>query len=155
MWRKRTGDTKVRLGKDKQSPKKVNEIGLDSPLTLGFKKLKGGKNMRYDLSKIMRHAWRIFYKYSVTFAEALHRAWQAAKAIYINNARVEAAKKAANIEEITNTWAAWRELGFEVKHGSKALFKAILIYASKGDGKNYTASFFGASQVQPIGEVAG
>ena len=40
--------------------------------------------------------------------------------------------------------------GYEVIHGSKALFRAVLIWASHGDGKTYTASFFGASQVQPI-----
>ena len=35
-------------------------------------------------------------------------------------------------------------------HGSKALFRAVLIWASHGDGATYKASFFGASQVQPI-----
>ncbi|MEF2886497.1 hypothetical protein [Gemmiger sp.] len=40
--------------------------------------------------------------------------------------------------------------GYEVVRGSKALFRAVLIWASKGDGKQYAASFFGASQVRPI-----
>ena len=31
-----------------------------------------------------------------------------------------------------------------------AIFRTVLIWASHGDGKTYTASFFGASQVQPI-----
>jgi len=35
-----TGDTKARAEKDKQSSQKANEIGLDSPLTLGFKSKK-------------------------------------------------------------------------------------------------------------------
>lgn len=47
-------------------------------------------------------------------------------------------------------WADWKAAGYEVIHGSKALFRAVLIWASHGDGKTYTASFFGASQVQPI-----
>lgn len=46
-------------------------------------------------------------------------------------------------------WADWKAAGYEVIHGSKALFRAVLIWASHGDGKTYTASFFGASQVQP------
>lgn len=31
-----------------------------------------------------------------------------------------------------------------------ALFQAVLIHSSKGDGQTYRASFFGASQVQPL-----
>ena len=30
--------------------------------------------MNYDLSRIMRRAWRIYRKVAVSFAEALHRA---------------------------------------------------------------------------------
>lgn len=30
--------------------------------------------MKYNLSKIMSHAWRIFRKLAVSFSEALHRA---------------------------------------------------------------------------------
>ena len=48
--------------------------------------------------------------------------------------------------EDTNTWAGWRALGREVLHGSKALFGAVLIWGSKGDGATYKASFFGLSQ---------
>ncbi len=36
--------------------------------------------MKYNLSEIMHRAWAIFRKRKTTFAEALHRAWQAAKA---------------------------------------------------------------------------
>lgn len=52
--------------------------------------------------------------------------------------------------EPVNTWARWKELGFEVIHGSKALFSTALIWGSRGDGATYKASFFGESQVQPI-----
>ena len=106
--------------------------------------------MKYNMSKIMKAAWNIFRKYAVSFAEALHRAWQSAKAEPINAARVAAAKAAAGVTEQTNTWYGWKVLGYEVKHESKALFQTVLIYASKGDGATYKASFFGASQVQPI-----
>lgn len=106
--------------------------------------------MKYNLSKIMHKAWRLFRKLGISFAEGLRRAWAAAKAEPINDQRIAQAKAAAGITEETNTWSGWRELGYEVRHGSKALFGTDLIYASKGDGAVYKAWFFGASQVQPI-----
>ena len=106
--------------------------------------------MKYNLSKIMKAAWRIFRKGAVSFAEALHRAWLSAKAEPINAQRIAAAKAAAGIVEDTNTWAGWKALGYEVIHGSKALFGCDLIYGSKGDGAIYKARFFGASQVEAI-----
>ena len=105
---------------------------------------------KYNLSKIMHKAWVIFRKGKITFGEALHRAWMSAKAAPINAARIEAARKAAGIDEECNTWAGWKAMGREVIHGSKALFKVLLIHASKGDNATYTASFFSAAQVQPI-----
>lgn len=107
--------------------------------------------MRYNLSKVMLKAWKIYRKTkNIRFAEALHRAWLSAKAEKVNNYRVETAKKAAGITEATNTWAEWKRLGFEVVHGSKALFSAVLIWGSKGDNATYKASFFGESQVQAV-----
>ena len=106
--------------------------------------------MKYNLSKIMHKAWRLFRKLGISFAECLHRAWESAKAEPVNAERIAQAKAAAGITEDTNTWSGWRELGYEVRHGSKALFGTDLIYASKGDGATYKARFFGASQVQPI-----
>ena len=113
--------------------------------------------MKYDLSVIMTHAWRIFRKATakapIAFAEALHRAWQAAKAEPVNAARIAAARAEAGIAEAVNTWAGWKALGYEVRHGEKALFGCDLIWSSKGDGITYKARFFGASQVEVI-EVA-
>ena len=109
--------------------------------------------MKYNLSKIMLKAWKIYRQnkeMGVSFSEALHRAWLSAKAEKINNTRIETAQKAANVTEPVNTWARWKELGFEVIHSSKALFSAVLIWGSKGNGATYKASFFGESQVQPI-----
>ena len=106
--------------------------------------------MKYDLSRIMVLAWKIFRKAAVSFSEALHRAWLSAKAEPINAERVEAARTAAGISEECRTWAGWKSLGFEVIHGSKALFQAVLIYGSKGDGATYTASFFSRSQVEAL-----
>lgn len=106
--------------------------------------------MKWNLSEIMSHAWRIFRKLEISFAEALHRAWISAKAQPVNAERIEAAKAAAGITEEVKTWSGWRDAGFEVQHGSKALFGVDLIYGSKGDGAIYKARFFGASQVQPV-----
>lgn len=106
--------------------------------------------MKYNLSKIMHKAWSLFRKLGITFSECLHRAWAAAKAEPVNAERIAQAKAAAGIIEETNTWSGWQKLGYEVRHGSKALFGTDLIYASKGDGATYKARFFGASQVQPI-----
>lgn len=106
--------------------------------------------MKYNLSQIMSAAWRLFRKLEITFSEALHRAWVSAKAAPVNAERIEAAKAAAGITEETKTWSGWREAGYEVIHGSKALFGCDLIYGSKGDGAIYKARFFGASQVQAI-----
>ena len=106
--------------------------------------------MKYDLRAVMLRAWRIYRKGGIHFSEALHRAWLSAKAEPVNAARIEAAKAGAGITEQTNTWAGWKALGFEVIHGSKALFGCELVHGSKGDGASYKASFFGASQVQAI-----
>jgi hypothetical protein len=106
--------------------------------------------MKYDLSAIMTRAWSIFHKLGVTFAEALHRAWQSAKARPQNEETILKAKEAAGVTEEAHTWAEWKERGYEVVHGSKALFRAVLIWASRGDGRSRTAAFFGASQVQPL-----
>lgn len=54
------------------------------------------------------------------------------------------------ITEDTNTWSGWKKLGYEVIHGSRALFGCSLIWGSKGDGVVYNAWFFGKSQVQAI-----
>ena len=87
--------------------------------------------MRYNLSKVMLKAWKIYRKTKgISFGEALHRAWLSAKSEEVNNTRIETAKKAANITEPVNTWARWKELGFEVIHGSKALFSTALIWGA-------------------------
>jgi hypothetical protein len=107
--------------------------------------------MKYNLSHIMHKAWSLYREgKGLSFAECLHRAWISEKAQPINAERIEAAKIAAGIAEECNTWAGWKKAGFEVIHGSKALFKAVLIHGSKGDGATYTGSFFSRSQAQPI-----
>lgn len=108
--------------------------------------------MAYNLSEIMTRAWATFRKNGggITFAESLHRSWQSAKSRPLNEARIQAAKEAAGVTEECKTWSDWKKAGFEVIHGSKALFGVDLIHSSKGDGATYAARFFGASQVRAI-----
>ena len=150
-----TGDAKVTPGKGKQR-NKVAEIGLRPAGAVGtsfnYKRKEQQDMKKYDLQAIMTKAWKIFRKAEITFAEALHRSWLSAKAVEINQNRIEKAKEVAEVTEETNTWSEWKKLGYEVIHGSKALFGADLIWGSKGDGAVYKARFFGKSQVQ---EVAG
>ena len=106
---------------------------------------------KFDLRAIMTRAWKLFRKFSdLPFGECLHRAWLSAKAEEVNTKRIEAAKLAAGVTEETNTWNGWKQLGYEVIHGSKALFGAELIWGSKGDGAVYKARFFGRSQAQVL-----
>ena len=107
--------------------------------------------MKYNLSKIMLKAWKVYRSgKQISFGEALHRAWLSAKAEEINAKRIETAKQAAGITEEINTFAKWKELGYKVIHGSKALFGCSLVWGSRGDGAEYKASFFGKSQVEII-----
>lgn len=107
--------------------------------------------MKFNLSEIMKKAWRIFRKYAdLSFGECLRRAWISAKAAGINAERIQMAKAAAGIAEECNTWAGWQRLGYEVIHGSKALFGADLVWGERGDNAIYKARFFGVSQVQAI-----
>lgn len=106
---------------------------------------------KYDMRTIMNRAWNLFCKLGeISFAEALHRSWISEKAAPINAERIAAAKAAAGITEDTDTWYGWKQKGFEVIHGSKALFGADLIWGSHGDGAVYAARFFGKSQVQAV-----
>ncbi len=106
--------------------------------------------MKYNLSEIMHKAWKLYRKGVGSFAEALHRAWSSAKAEPINAQRIEEAQQTAGIKEECRTWADWKKQGREVLHGAKAAFQVLLIYASKGDGQTYKASFFPASVTQPL-----
>lgn len=54
---------------------------------------------KYDLQAIMTKAWKIFRKNQIAFAEALHRSWLSAKAVEINQKRIERAKAAAEVTE--------------------------------------------------------
>lgn len=107
--------------------------------------------MKFNLRNIMLRAWELFRKFKdLSFGECLHRAWLSAKALEINAKRIEDAKTAAGVTEKTATWSDWKKLGYEVIHGSKALFGCELIWGSRGDGQTYKARFFGESQIQKL-----
>ena len=106
---------------------------------------------KYNLKNIMLRAWKIYRSNKeLSFAECLHRAWLSEKALEINAERIKKSKMAAGVTEETNTWSEWKKLGYEVVHGSKALFGCELIWGSKGDNAIYRARFFGRSQVEAI-----
>lgn len=66
---------------------------------------------KYNLSEIMHKAWKLYRKGVGSFAEALHRAWNSAKAAPVNAQRIEEAQQTAGITEPVNTWAAGKPPG--------------------------------------------
>ena len=71
---------------------------------------------KFDLSAIMRKAWKLYRKGVAAFSECLHRAWNSAKAEPINAQRIEEAQQAAGVAEPVNTWAGWKAAGYMVEH---------------------------------------
>jgi len=53
---------------------------------------------KYNLSEIMHKAWKLYRKGVSSFAEALHRAWNSAKAAPVNAQRIEEAQQAAGVQ---------------------------------------------------------
>lgn len=107
--------------------------------------------MKYNLRKIMLRAWENYRKNgNLSFGECLHRAWISAKVEKTNQDRIATAKAAAEVTEDVNTYSGWKTAGYEILHGSKALFGVDLIWGSRGDGATYKARFFGRSQVQAL-----
>ena len=107
--------------------------------------------MKYALKSIMLRAWKNHRKYKeLSFAECLHRAWITAKEESINAERIERAKAAAGVEEVTKTWSEWKKAGYEVIHGSKALFGTELIWGSKGDGAIYKVTSTGGNSMRKL-----
>ncbi len=100
---------------------------------------------QYNLKSIMRSAWRIFRNGIGSFASALRMAWANAKAH--NQAKAD-----AGITEPSHTWYGWRELGFEVIHESKSLYRVIVFDPTTKSGTR-TVCYFGASQVRELEAV--
>lgn len=105
--------------------------------------------MKYNTSDIMKKAWKN-HRNGLDFSTSLRRAWLSAKSRPLNDKKVEATKLLLGIDEECKTYSEWKEAGFKVVHGSKALFGVDLIWQSKGEGVSYKAKFFGRSQVKRI-----
>lgn len=99
----------------------------------------------YNLSTIMKKAWNLFKAGIASFAECLKKAWAEAK---------EFAKAIREnlIDEEVHTWYAWKEMGYEVIHGSKNVFQ-LTVADPKTKSGTRVISFFTKSQVAPIEEV--
>lgn len=97
--------------------------------------------MKFNLSSIMAEAWKIFRKGVASFSIALKMAWANAK-------QHNAVKAATRISEETHSWAGWKALGYEVQHGSTALYKVVIADPATKTGQR-TKAFFGLSQVHP------
>lgn len=97
---------------------------------------------KYNLRSIMKAAWGIFRKGVTSFAMALRMAWANAKSH-------KSAKEAAGITEETHTWFGWQQMGYGVRHESKALYQATIADPATKSGTR-RISYFGLSQVQPL-----
>lgn len=80
------------------------------------------------------------------------------------NAEIIAATCALKgIEEEVHTYKRWKDMGYQVKRGSKALFSCMIwkyVHTVDVDSEDETAkmfmhkaSFFGRSQVEPIKKI--
>lgn len=110
--------------------------------------------MKYNMKNIMTKAWEIFRKaakkVAISFAEALHRAWQIAKVADVNAQIIRDTMEAEGITEECHQWYGWKMMGREVAHESKCLFQCVLLDPAKGDGATKVASFFGLSQTVEV-----
>ena len=97
---------------------------------------------KYNLRSIMIAAWRLYRSGTDSFSLALRIAWANEKARH-------AAQEAAGITEESHTWAGWKKLGYEVRHGSRAMYQTTITDPATKSGTR-RASFFGRSQVQPV-----
>lgn len=89
---------------------------------------------KFDLSAIMRKAWKLYRKGVAAFSECLHRAWNSAKAEPINAQRIEEAQQAAGVAEPVNTWAGWKAAGYMVM-AQKLCFRRCLSTAARGTAR--------------------
>lgn len=95
----------------------------------------------YNLSNLMKNAWKIFRETELNFSEALKMAWRNLKAIV---------KAMSKTTEECHTWYNWTLLGKEVIHESKCLFQVIVEDLTTRKGYRIL-SYFGASQVCDLG----
>lgn len=110
--------------------------------------------MKYNLSKLMHKAWSLYRKASkkaaITFADALRAAWAWIKVQAANAEIVDAAAKAAGVEEEYHTWAGWQALGRMVIHTSEATFKVEVADPTTKKGTRIQSYFvYSDTQIAP------
>ena len=86
---------------------------------------------KFDLSAIMRKAWKLYRKALPPFSECLHRAWNSAKAEPINAQRIEEAQQAAGVAEPVNTWQAGKPPGTWWSMAQRPCFRLCLSTAAR------------------------
>lgn len=97
---------------------------------------------KYNLSNIMKDAWKMVKKLNITLSTALKIAWK--------NAKLVAKTLLEKATEEVHTWYGWTLLGKEVIHDSKCLFQIVIEDLTTKKGTR-TLSYFGASQVCELG----
>lgn len=98
--------------------------------------------MKYNLHNIFKEAWKIYRKGVASFSLALRLAWSNAKLNQI-------VREHEGITEETHSWAGWKALGYEVRHGATALYSVMIADPATKTGYR-KKPFFGRSQVQAI-----
>lgn len=91
--------------------------------------------MKYNLSEIMHKAWKLYRKGVGSFAEALHRAWNSAKAAPVNAQRIEKAQQTAGVAEQVNTWTGWKPPGLKSCTVQRLCFKWFSSTAARGTAR--------------------
>lgn len=102
-----------------------------------------------DRSRLFRDAWRLFRKLGISFSEALRMAWAKAKATAENKRRAEAAQQNAGVFEECHSWAGWKSLGREVRHGERCVFQVPVIDPERKTGSR-VKSYFALSQTDAL-----
>lgn len=97
---------------------------------------------KFNLSSIMRAAWKLFRKGVASFGLALKLAWANAKLNQI-------VREHEGITEETHSWAGWKALGYEVKHGESSIY-SVMVADPKVKTGFRKKSYFRRSQVQAV-----
>ena len=90
---------------------------------------------KFDLSAIMCKAWKLYRKGVGSFAEALHRAWNSAKAAPINAQRIEEAQQAAGVAEPVTHGQDGKPPGTWWSMAQRLCFRRCLSTAARGTAK--------------------
>lgn len=97
---------------------------------------------KFNLKNIMHEAWKLYRKGVASFSLALRLAWSNAKLNQI-------VREHERITEEAHSWAGWKALGYEVRHGESCIY-SVMIADPKAKTGFRKKPYFGRSQVQAI-----